>query len=467
MPIPISRKRDGNSVTWLRLRLLLLGAASTLGYLLVVARIRGISGFLSWGFPHSDFLMLFLIYFIPLFLLAMAGAWWTIRSNADDTATLGLIVGFALLFRLLLLPTPPVLSSDIFRYVWDARIQASGVNPYLSRPADFDSEHLRKDPLYQQQNRPFARTIYPPLAQMAFRAARAVGGENVTATKALMLLGDLAGMIILMHLLRALGLPRGRVIVYAWHPLVVFEVAGSGHVDALSVPCILLAVLAWQRRQDAIAGIALGAATLIKIFPLLLIPALFSRRRWAILLGSGVTILLGYLPYVPGAGLQVLGHLPRFLADPNEMFNPSLMGLVFLGTSIASRAPAYWVSWVGKAALLCTVAWLLRRDADTFHDLLARIWIMAGAITLFTLTLHPWYLLWLVPFLAIQPRPAWLYLSGVVAVSYTFYVTTPPTRALIGALEYLPFLFLLCWQWRRHRGPDPAGAHLGFAREIP
>jgi len=208
-------------------------------------------------------------------------------------------------------------------------------------------------------------------------------------------------------------------------------------------------------------------AELIKIFPALLIPALFSRRRWAILLASGVTILLGYLPYLPGAGLQVLGHLPRFLADPNELFNPSLMGLVFLLTSFLSRAPAYWASWVGKAALLCMVGWLLRRDAETSHDLLARVWIVAGTITLFTLTLHPWYLLWLVPFLAIQPRPAWLYLSGAVAVSYTFYVTAPSTRALIGALEYLPFFFLLFWQWRRHRGPASGGAHVGFAREIP
>ncbi len=435
---------------WLRLRLLLLGAASSLGYLLVVARIRGHPGFLRWGFPHSDFLAVFLAYFIPLFLLAMAGAWWTFRSNADDAATLGLIIGFALLFRLFLLPTPPVLSSDIFRYVWDARIQASGVDPYLSRPADFDSEDVKKDPLYQQQNRPFARTIYPPLAQMAFRAARAVGGENVTATKALMLLGDLAGMIILMRLLQALGLPRGRVIIYAWHPLVVFEVAGSGHVDALAIPCILLAILAWQRRQDALAGIALGAATLIKIFPVLLIPALYSRRRWPILLGCGGTILLGYLPFLPSAGLQVLGHLLRFLADPNEIFNPSLMGLVFLLTSAISRAPAYWTSWVGRAALLCTVAWLLRRDAETSHDLLARVWIVAGAITLFTLTLHPWYLLWLVPLLAIQPRPEWIYLSGAIAITYSFYLVTPATRGLIGVLEYLPFLLLACRGWREY-----------------
>jgi hypothetical protein len=445
----------------------LLGLASVLGYLSIVARITGRPVFLRWGFPPGDFLIVFLFHFIPLFLLAMAGAWWTFRSGTDDASILWLTLGFALLFRLLLLPTPPVLSSDIVRYVWDARVQASGGNPYLLAPADFDTEENRKDPLYQQQNRPFARTIYPPLAQASFRAVRAAAGESVVAMKGLMVLGDLASIAILLKLLGSLGLPRCRVILYAWHPLPVFEVAGSGHVDALAVPCILLAVLAWQRRQNALAGMALGAATLIKIFPLLLIPALFSRRRWPILFGCGGIILLGYLPFLPGAGLQVLGHLPRFLADPNEMFNPSLMGPVFLLTSFASRAPAYWASWVGKAALLSTVAWLLRRDAETSHDLLARCWVVAGAITLFTLTLHPWYLLWLVPFLAIQPRPAWIYLSGVVAVSYTFYLVAPPTRALIGLLEYTPFLFLLCWRRCRHGVGAAMAVHVGCAREIP
>ncbi len=467
MASAVSRKREGDAVRWLRLRLLLLGTASTLGYLLIVARIRGHPVFLRWGFPLPDFLTVFLLHFVPLFLLAMAGARWTFRGNAEEKTTLGLILGFAILFRFLLLPTPPVLSSDIYRYIWDARIQASGLNPYLSRPADFDNEAVRKDPLYQQQNRPFARTIYPPLAQAAFRVVRAVGGESVTAMKALMLLGDLASILILMHLLRSLGLPRSRVILYAWHPLAVFEVAGSGHVDALAIPFILLAVLAWQRGKDAAAGVALGAAALIKIYPILLLPAFLGRRRWPLLLGCGATVLLGYLPLLPGTGWQILGHLPRYLADPYEVFNPSLMGLVIFLVSRLSTAPVFWASWIGRAALLGTLVWIVRREAGDPQALLARIFVVATAATLLTLTLHPWYLLWIVPFLAIQPRPAWIYLSVAVALSYAFYVVAPSTRILIGVLEYLPFLLLLRWSWPRSWAGAPVAVRLGFAREMP
>ena len=467
MASAVSRKREGDAVRWLRLRLLLLGTASTLGYLLIVARIRGHPVFLRWGFPLPDFLTVFLLHFVPLFLLAMAGAWWTFRGNAEEKTTLGLILGFAILFRFLLLPTPPVLSSDIYRYIWDARIQASGLNPYLSRPADFDNEAVRKDPLYQQQNRPFARTIYPPLAQAAFRVVRAVGGERVIAMKALMLLGDLTSILILMHLLRSLGLPRSRVILYAWHPLAVFEVAGSGHVDALAIPFILLAVLAWQRGKDAAAGVALGAAALIKIYPILLLPAFLGRRRWPLLLGCGATVLLGYLPLLPGTGWQILGHLPRYLADPYEVFNPSLMGLVIFLVSRLSTAPVFWASWMGRAALLGTLVWIVRREAGDPQALLARIFVVATAATLLTLTLHPWYLLWIVPFLAIQPRPAWIYLSVAVALSYAFYVVAPSTRILIGVLEYLPFLLLLRWSWPRSWAGAPVAVRLGFAREMP
>ncbi len=451
----------------LRFRLGLLGLVSTLGYLSVVARIVGSPVFLRWGFPLVDFLVIFLIHFVPLFLLALIGAWATFRTDADDGVTLGLILGFAMLFRLLLLPTLPVLSSDIFRYVWDARVQASGINPYLSAPADFDTEEARKDRLFQQQNRPFARTIYPPLAQAAFRAVRAVAGESVTAMKGLMLIGDLASIVILMQLLATLGLPRSRVILYAWHPLTVFEVAGSGHVDALVLPCILLTISAVQRRQHTAAGVALGAATLVKIYPILLLPALFSRRRWPILFGCAVTILLGYLPFLPGAGLQVLGHLPRFLADPGEMFNPSLMGLVVLLLSSVSHAPVYWASWIGRVALLGILAWIIRQRADRPDDLLAPIWMVAGAVTLLTLTLHPWYLLWLLPLLAIQPRPAWIYLSGAIAVSYASYLVTTPTRVIIGILEYVPFLSLLCWQGRSHLTGTTRTVRPGFPRRIP
>ncbi|MBI2000986.1 MAG: hypothetical protein HYS69_07385, partial [candidate division NC10 bacterium] len=132
-----------------------------------------------------------------------------------------------------------------------------------------------------------------------------------------------------------------------------------------------------------------------------------------------------------------------------------------------STAPVLWASWIGRAALLGTLAWLARREATDPQALLARIFVVATATTLLTLTLHPWYVIWIVPFLAVQPRPAWIYMSGTVVLSYAFYIVASPTRILIGVLEYLPFLLLLYWQLRRPAVVTPVAGRLGFAREMP
>jgi hypothetical protein len=113
--------------------------------------------------------------------------------------------------------------------------------------------------------------------------------------------------------------------------------------------------------------------------------------------------------------------------------------------------------------MAATLLWLLRTEADGLDALLARIWAVATALTLLTPTLHPWYLLWLLPLLTIQPRPAWMYLTGAISLSYIFYIV-PTTRLLIGAVEYLPFFALLLWQWRCGATRVLPAAPLGSAR---
>jgi hypothetical protein len=237
-------------------------------------------------------------------------------------------------------------------------------------------------------------------------------------------------------------------------------------VDALAIPVILLALVAWQRGQNAAAGVALGAATLVKIFPILLLPAFPGRRRWSLLLAFAATIALAYLPFLPGAGLKTLGHLPQFLSDPGETFNPSLSGLASLVLGRISRAPLFWSASMGGAVMAATLLWLLRTEAEGLDALLARIWVVATALTLLTLTLHPWYLLWLLPLLTIQPRLAWIYLTGAISLSYLFYIL-PSARLLIGAVEYLPFFALLVWQWRRGGTRALPAAPRGVARNLP
>jgi hypothetical protein len=173
-------------------------------------------------------------------------------------APLGLIVVFAALLRLPLLFSEPYLSDDVYRYVWDGRVQAAGINPYRYVPDAPELESLRDEDVYPNINRgSYAVTIYPPAAQLFFLLATRVS-ESITWMKAALLGWEALAIALLVLLLRRAGQPEGLVLLYAWHPLPLWEFAASGHLDAAAMACILAALLARAGGKRAVAGVALG-----------------------------------------------------------------------------------------------------------------------------------------------------------------------------------------------------------------
>src|SRR6202790_2068293 len=147
-----------------------------------------------------------------------------------------LLVGVAM--RLILLPSPPA-SNDIYRYVWDGRVQAAGINPYRYLPADEALRGLRDEAIYPNINRAsYAPTIYPPAAELVFFAATRIS-ETVVFMKTVMLVFEGLAVWAILQLLAARGLPGTRVLLYAWHPLPLWEFAGSGHVELLWIAFLL------------------------------------------------------------------------------------------------------------------------------------------------------------------------------------------------------------------------------------
>ena len=126
---------------------------------------------------------------------------------------------------------------------------------------------------------------------------------------------DLVTVGLVAATLRAIGQPAERVIVYAWHPLPIFEFGGSGHIDALMICFIALALFARARQKFGIAGFALGAATLVKFIPVILLPAIYKRWDKKLPIAFTITLVVCYLPYVLGAGAGVLGFLPQYAKE--------------------------------------------------------------------------------------------------------------------------------------------------------
>ena len=102
-----------------------------------------------------------------------------------------LILFFALLFQLTLMPSAPEMSDDIYRYIWDGKLQCVGVNPYTYAPDDPDLKAYHSESLPSLVNFPHIKTIYPPAAQLVFRLSYMVFGEGVTGMKFLFILFQL------------------------------------------------------------------------------------------------------------------------------------------------------------------------------------------------------------------------------------------------------------------------------------
>jgi hypothetical protein len=193
-----------------------------------------------------------------------------------------MVLAVAVLLRALPLTVPPFLSSDIYRYVWDGRVQAAGINPYRYVPADPALAALRDTAVYPHINRAeYARTIYPPAAQLVFAAVARVW-DSMTGMRLAMVGFEAMGIVCALLLLKLAALPRERVLIYAWNPLPVWSIASDGHVDALVVGLVGLVLLLCARHRDAAAGAVLAAATLVKFFPLVLAAAILTAMLAAV-----------------------------------------------------------------------------------------------------------------------------------------------------------------------------------------
>ena len=72
----------------------------------------------------------FVLLYGAAYLVFGAVVWWATRAHESRFALPAIIV-FAVLFRVtMLFTTPPTLSDDVYRYIWDGRLMNAGVNPY-------------------------------------------------------------------------------------------------------------------------------------------------------------------------------------------------------------------------------------------------------------------------------------------------------------------------------------------------
>lgn len=457
---------------------LALALAGPVGIAAAAYGFGGVGGWQPWSLGSWAF-----------WLVLGTGAVWTalgirVLPAVLDRRVVLLVIAAALLARALLLPLPFLTSTDAYRFLWDGRVQAEGVNPYRHPPRAAELNDLRDEVVFPALNRKAVVTVYPPVAQMTFLAANRAGVTQPWGWKAVLLVVEGASLA----LLARLATRRRSLVLYAWNPVPIIAFGLAGHLDAFVVLGVLAAVAAWRSGhrpmvRAGLVGLGLGLAAGFKLWPLLLLPA-FARQRdgrlrlGQVFVGTGVAVgvlALSYVPYVRGAGHGVLGFLAAgFLQEEGYT-----SGQRFQLLRLAGVTDPVWALGITAVVAAAVALVVLASRADAA----ARAAWLFGAAALLT-TPYGWYVTPLIALaVAGSAGAAWAWFPLTLEAAYlTFFhnVWEPwlgddglayPVRRAGAATVVALLVAAITWPWARRMVAgrwtgSPAGARPGDAAGV-
>ena len=388
--------------------------------------------------------------------------WWRavtlIRGRRLPQRALWIVLAAAAAMRALTLAAPPLLSSDMYRYVWDGRVQQAGVNPYRYLPAAPQLAFLRDAEVYPEINRAtYARTIYPPAAETIFAGAAMIA-PGVFGMKAVMAGFDALAIVALLSLLRRAGRDSAEVVAYVWLPLPVWEFAGNGHIDAAAAGLLMLALLLSARGWSIATGLVLAAATLTKLLPAVVLPAFWRPRDRVLPVAFVSGVIAFYLPYL-SVGWRVLGFLPGYFKEEHIGTGGGIFLLEVLNRLLPLphwAVPAYAALTLAALAVIAArFIWFTRQPTDPAAAVTqqARQAAILGAVLLVALSPHyPWYFGWLAPLACLASWPSLYWLVATAPL----LVLGPIEHLLVPTMVYVPVAALAMLGYRRARQWSPA-----------
>jgi len=499
--------------------LVLLGFFS----LLLYGAMGDISYHFNWGEGYSGrpILSYLAIYFSLFAIYAAAGR--VVFKQPQDRSSLWIIFIFGLLFRAILLPANQIQEDDVYRYLWDGKVFAQGINPYeyapaevqnylefkIQDPAGFDDAYSERNKTelkalndlkwenrsalttLERVNHPDVPTIYPPMAQVVFRIAHHIKADSILTIRLGFFIFDLTAFGFIVLLLARLGKNPHLSLIYFWSPLVIKETFNSTHLDIIGIAFLCGSVYFLIADRRAWAILFLACSFLGKLYPIILLPVylktMASRDHatgkpfCGMLIGYGLLffamVILGYLPFL-GEGAAIFEGLRTF--STHWQSNDSIFALLvyFFSEALPSGIAGQTVlsqsipTLAAKASVVLilslTLLYLLVRPQsgqDTQENVVRDIFILLALVFLLSPVQNPWYLTWVVPFLCVFPKKAWILLTGLMGFYYLdFYFDYQEIQQYsrwTPWLEYLPFYALLAWEYfnsshnRRHPMVSP------------
>jgi alpha-1,6-mannosyltransferase len=352
-----------------------------------------------------------------------------ILTQPVNRLTLPIILAVAIACRIVPLLHEPYLSSDIYRYVWDGIVQHAHISPYRYVPGDPALAFLRAphQAIFDHINRrEVAPTIYPPIAQIILYLITAIS-PTITAMKTAMVLFEALTLYALIQILKQLGLRPEQALLYAWCPLVIWEIAGAGHIDSVVIAFITLALLFRLRRRPILTGLFIGLAIMTKFYPIVLLPALLiplepraTSDKWAFLnprnwdwklpATTFAVIVLSYAAY-SSVGLLVFGFLGGYAHEEGMT-----TGTRYFLLELAQHIPGLQNLPTAAFYIFCILIfaalkiWTYKHNFDAAFQpgaeaaFLTTAFAFAAALMFLFSPHYPWYILWLIPFFTLLPN---------------------------------------------------------------
>jgi len=324
------------------------------------------------------------------------------RARAERVALAGLFVfGLAFVFA------PPVLSDDVYRFLWEGRVWLEGFNPYALAPADPALSDLRDDIWIPINNKPLA-SVYPPLSQALFVLIGLLGG-GVRAAKLLALIAQAVTTIAVSRISN----DSRAALALALNPLLLSEGALNGHLDVLTGLALLVAAWSLSRHRIVQAAIATCIAVGLKAVGVIMLP-LFARRPAAF---SAVAVVsaLALAPLVAFRPLADAASGPAQFAA-RWRGNESIYAVIeWMSVQVFEESVAITVARAGVVGVVLAVgAIAVAKRTPPVRAARILVW----TTLLLSPQVHPWYLAWLLPIEVASGGIAGLVWSASVLCAY-------------------------------------------------
>jgi alpha-1,6-mannosyltransferase len=343
----------------------------------------------------------------------------------SQEAVLVVIIAGALLMRLVAYAHAPPLSTDSYRYLWDGRVMNAGINPYRYPPNAREVRFLR-DANWEPIAYKGVATVYPPAAELLFAGLARLRSSDRALFFRCFLLADMGTVLLLVALLRRTGRPPERVIWYAWSPLVITEIAAGGHVDAVGLPFLVLALLLIARPARTGSAFVYAVSVLAKGPSAVTLPLFVRRGGWRFVAIFAAVAAVSVAPFA-GAGASMFSGIHAYLTrwDTNaSIFRFLSWGLQTtnpLGLPPYANGLPNYIPFVRPVMTLLTVAFvtvLAWRGKATMEWLLAAVFATLAVQVLLGAPVLPWYVVWTVPALCWWNVPGWLLFTLTVSLGY-------------------------------------------------